>query len=141
MSMMTIFKSRAASMGYVFKTGKSIHFTAGQYATESKVEIDELTAECEAGHPTFYIDPECKTLDSELLDPVAAMRAQIREEERAKLIASADPRRDMGETKQEAKLQGVGNSSTIRGLQADSSSMGAPIAVGTIKIASTSPSK
>ena len=137
MTMMTIFKSRAASMGYVFKNGHTIHFTAGQYATSSKFEIDELTAECEAGHPTFFIDPKCKTLDSEMLDPLAALRAQIREEERAKILAATDPTRDMGQTKQEAKLQGIANSSSIRGLQADSSS-GATgsVGIGTIKVAS-----
>ena len=142
MTMMTIFKSRAQSMGYVFKNGHTIHFTAGQYATSAKNEIDELTIECENGHPTFFIDPNCKTLDSELLDPIAALRAQIREEERAKLILATDPNRDMGETKQETKLQGIANSSSIRGLQADSSS-GATgtVGVGTIKVASPATSK
>lgn len=134
MTVMTIFKSRAATMGYVFRSGKSVHFLGGQYATTILSEIEELTQVCNDGHYNFYIDPECKTLDSELLDPLEALRAKIREEERAKLLAATDPSRDMGKT-DASKLEGIANSSSIRGLQV--SSNGTPVAVGAIKVGSS----
>jgi hypothetical protein len=119
MSELSVFKSRAPTMGYVFKTGKVVHFMGGIYATSSKAEIEELTTECENGHPNFYIDPTQKTLDSEMLDPIAVLRATIRAEEVAKLRAMGDPLRDMGSTPQ-GKLEGIANSHSINGLQAAS---------------------
>lgn len=138
MTTLTLFKSKAPSMGYVFANGHTIHFAAGQYATSSKFEIDELTKECENGHPNFYIDDGAKTVESEAMDPIAVLRARIREEERAALIAATDPKRDMGETKQ-GKLEGIANSHTIAGLQAASNAQATaaqtPIAAGTITVA------
>lgn len=119
MSELSVFKSRAPTMGYVFKSGKVVHFMGGMYATASKSEIEELTTECENGHPNFYIDPSQKTLDSEALDPIAVLRATIRAEEIAKLQAMGDPLRDMGSTPQ-GKLEGIANSHSINGLQAAS---------------------
>ena len=117
MSELTLFKSRAPTMGYVFKSGKSVHFMEGRYATSAKDEIDELTTECNNAHPNFYIDNNEKVVDSELVDPMAVLVARIRAEERAKLIAATNPGRDMGETDQSGKLEGIANSSTITGLQ------------------------
>lgn len=119
MAELTVFKSQAPVMGYCFRNGKVIHFVNGIYATSSKEEIAELTTECENGHPNYYIDAEQTKIDSEMLDPMAALRARIREEERAKLIAATDPTRDMGTTAQ-GKLEGIANSHTIAGLQAHS---------------------
>jgi hypothetical protein len=119
MSELSVFKSRAPTMGYVFKTGKVVHFMGGIYATAAKNEIEELTTECENGHPNFYIDPTQRVLDSEMLDPIAVLRATIRAEEVAKLRAMGDPLRDMGSTPQ-GKLEGIANSHSINGLQAAS---------------------
>ena len=124
MSELTVFKSRAPTMGYVFKTGKVVHFLGGIYATASKTEIEELTTECENAHPNFYIDPSQKTLDSEMLDPIAVLRATIRAEEVAKLAAMGNPLRDMGATSQ-GKLEGIANSHSINGLQAASEAQAA----------------
>lgn len=138
MSVLTVFKSRAAVMGYCFKSGKVVHFINGMYATSSKDEIEELTTECENGHPNYFIDADQTTIDSELLDPIAALRAQIREEERAKLIAATgNPLRDMGSTSNE-RLGGIANSHSINGLQAFSETQAAAaqtaIPAGTIKV-------
>ena len=121
---LTLFKSRADLMGHVFKSGKAVHFVQGRYATAAKTEIAELTAECEDGHPVFYIDPNETTIDSEQLDPFAALRAKIREEERAKLLAATDPNRDLGATSQSGKLEGIATSASIAGLMVASESEG-----------------
>jgi len=117
---MTLFKSRADVMGYVFKSGKGIHFMQGQYATSAKNEIEELTAECENGHPNYFIDPKQRTVTAEQLDPMHKIREQIRAEERAKLLAATDINRDMGETDQNAKLTGISNSHSVAGMMAGS---------------------
>lgn len=120
MSEVTVFKSRAPLMGYCFKSGNVVHFREGIYTTNNKIEIEELTAECENGHPNYYIDPEQRTMDSEQLDPMAVLTARIREEERAKLVAAVgNPMREMGNTGQ-GKLEGIGNSHSISGMQAAS---------------------
>jgi hypothetical protein len=124
MTEMTLFKSHAQVMGYAFKSGKVVHFMNGVYATNSKVEIEELTTECENGHPVYYIDPKQKTVDSEMLDPMAVLRAQIREEERIKLINATSIHRDMGSTDQNAKLTGIATSTTVAGLIVESESQG-----------------
>lgn len=122
---MALFKSHADVMGYVFKSGKGVHFIQGNYATSNKAEIEELTAECEAGHPNFYIDPKQTHVSKEDLDPLAKLRAQIREEERMKLLAATDINRDMGTTPQEGKLTGIATSTTVQGLMAGSESQAA----------------
>lgn len=122
MAELTLFKSRANVMGYVFKTGKSVHFMNGCYATSSEDEIEELTKECKNGHPEFYVDQNQLTIDSEQMDPMAVLRAKIREEERAKLLAATNINRDMGSTDQNAKLAGIATSATVQGLIADSES-------------------
>ena len=119
---MHLFKSRADVMGYVFKSGKSVHFMQGQYATSAKNEIEELIQECENGHPNFFVDPKQKTVVAADLDPMAKIRAQIREEERAKLLAATDINRDMGTTPQDGKLTGISNSQTVAGVIAGSES-------------------
>ena len=118
MSTLTLFKSRSPEMGYVFRSGRTIHFVAGQFATANQKEIDELNEVCAERHPCFYIDSEQSQIEEEALDPLAAMKAKIREEERLKLLASMN--RDMGETTFNGKLGGIANSSTIRGLAVES---------------------
>ena len=122
---MHLFKSHADVMGYVFKSGKGVHFMQGQYATSAKDEIEELTLECENGHPNFYIDPKQVLVSREELDPLYKIREQIRAEERAKLMAATDINRDMGSTDQNAKLTGIANSSTVAGLIVGSEAQGA----------------
>jgi hypothetical protein len=136
MTTLTVFKSHAPVMGYAFKDGTVIHFRNHMYTTTSPKEIAELTAECEAGHPNYYIDPEQKTIDSEQMDPLAVLTAKIREEERAKLLAATDPTRDMGATAQ-GKLEGIANSASIQGLQVQSGDQAKAVTTP-IKIASPS---
>lgn len=111
-------------MGYVFRSGRTIHFVNGEFATSNEDEITELTRECKAGHPCYYIDDGSKTIESEALDPLAALKAKIRAEERAKLMAATD--RDMGTTQHTGKLEGIANSRTIVGLVSDSVSSATP---------------
>ena len=129
-----IFKSRAQIMGYVFRTGANVHFVNHRLVTKIPAEIAEMTAECEAGHPNFYIDPDEFETDNIVMDPHAALREQIRQEEIAKLMASD---RDFGKTEWTGKISGIANSTSIRsGVAESGSGMAAgAIATGSIKIA------
>lgn len=129
-----IFKSRAHTMGYVFKSGTNVHFINHKFITKIPAEIEEMTAECNAGHPNFYIDSDEFETDNVVIDPHAALREQIRQEELAKLLASD---RDFGKTEWTGKIAGIANSTSIRSGMAESGSgmaQGA-IAAGSIKIA------
>lgn len=123
MATLTLFKSRATAMGYVFRSGRTVHFVNGEFATSNKAEIEELTAECESGHPCYYIDADQTTVDSEAVDPMAGMKAKWKEEGRLEALKSIA--RDMGETAQ-GKLEGIANSATIRGLAVESGTSLAP---------------
>ena len=115
-------------MGYVFRSGRTIHFVDGTFATSNKAEIEELTAECENGHPCYYIDDAQTTITPEALDPMAALKAKWKEEGRLEALKQTN--RDMGETTHSGKLEGIANSKTIVGLVSDSiSNVSAPTAV------------
>lgn len=126
-------------MGYVFASGKTVHFIGGIYATESEVEIKELTECAKSGNPCFYIDAEQTTVDSEMLDPVAQLTAKIRAQVLAEITAASNPANDRGETKQ-GKLEGIANSATVQGLQANSNG-DATVAAGSIKVATATATK
>lgn len=130
-----IFKSRAPVMGYVFRTGANVHFVNHKFVTKIPSEIKEMTEECEAGHPNFYIDPNEFETDNVVIDPMEALRAQIREEERAKLLLQGD--RDFGKTAFSGRLEGIANSTSIRSGAAESGSgmAAGSIAQGSIKVA------
>lgn len=72
-----LFKSCIPSVQFIFKSGKIAHFRDGRYATRVPSEIEELTAECEAGHPTFFIDGEEKEAAREQLDPMDELRQKF----------------------------------------------------------------
>jgi hypothetical protein len=134
MATLTLFKSRAPIMGYCFKDGSVVHFINHGYATTNKKHIEELTAECEAGHPNYYIDPNETETTTDLIDPMGALRARIREEERAKILAATDINRDMGETDQSGKLKGIANSQSIQGAMAASNGVAAVPAPASVSV-------
>lgn len=117
MSKVNLFKSRPQTIGYVFKSGKTIHFVNHQYTTTAPDEIAELTAECKANDAFFYVEGD-GMIDTTTLDPIAGLRKQIEVELMAKLAAQGNPLRDMGSTPQQLKVQGIANSQTINGMAA-----------------------
>jgi hypothetical protein len=89
------------------------------YATSNKDEVEELTRECGDHTSNYYIQEGETEIDSAALDPLAGIKAKIREEERAALIAATQSDRDFGNTSQ-GKLCGIANSKTISGAVAQS---------------------
>lgn len=132
MTTLHVFRSQAAVMGYSLKDGSVIHFVNGMYATADKKHIEELTELCTSGHYNYFLDEKEITVDSEILDPMAMLRARIREEERIKLIAATDVNRDMGQTDQSGKLGGIANSQSVMGAVA--SSNGASTGAGNVTV-------
>jgi hypothetical protein len=144
--MLKIYKSRLPRITYVLEDGQLAVFaprtnhSQGHYLTDDPKHISELDRVCKK-HPHLYIDPEESEIAARLADPAVAMREQIREEERAKLIAElGDPnqprglskvvlpealaKRVMGDTPAKAPLGGIGNSESLVG-QAESNGGGA----------------
>lgn len=101
MSTATIFKARIPSVNYIFKNGKPAIFVQGRFATDIAAEIEELKSEIAAGHPHIFIDENEAEIDSNLINPIQALRAQIEAELRAEMAAATNPANDMGSTTQE----------------------------------------
>jgi hypothetical protein len=82
----------------MFKNGKAAPFVDGKYATDIESEIEELDEEVAAGHPTFYIDDKEKELDTNVSDPMEAIRAKVIAEYLANQARAEDPTNDRGST-------------------------------------------
>jgi hypothetical protein len=89
------------SCNVVMPDGRVIIFVSGTYRTDKPAEIDYLEKEIAAGHPHLFIDQNEATVDSEMVDPMNALRAKIIAEYlESEKTASGDPERDMGKTEQ-----------------------------------------
>lgn len=128
--LVNIFFSHASTMGYVFRTGRTIHFHDHQYTTTNQAEIDELNEVCQEAGSAYYVKPDQLTVDPAMLDPMAVIYAKMLEKARLEVAVATNPERDGGNTEQ-GKLEGIANSLTIRGLTADSSST-APVATSAV---------
>jgi hypothetical protein len=124
MSTLHQFKSTYPHINYIFKNGKQAIFVNGVYRTDVQWEIDELMHEISLGHPHIAVDAEAPTIDSEMIDPMNALRAKIIAEFLAKEAKATDPNNDMGNTDPNAKLM-PGNSRDIS--EAASGGSGVPL--------------
>jgi len=97
-----LFFSHSKSINYAFKKGGVASFRFGMFATSKEEEIEELTAEIKAGHPSFFIDPNKPYMTEEMEDPMKAMRTKIIAEHMASLAHSTNPENDMGKSDQGA---------------------------------------
>lgn len=77
MSTLRIFKSTIPSVNYIFGNGKPAIFVNGVFRTDIASEISALESEVTQHHPHIYIDPNEREIDSELVDPMNALRAKI----------------------------------------------------------------
>lgn len=93
-----VYKHVNASAQYVFSHeeafGQTAAFVQHTYFTDDPLKISELDAVCahfekeaKRGHTAYiYIDPEMREATQAQIDPMEALRRQIRNEERAKLM-------------------------------------------------------
>lgn len=100
MSTLRVFKSTIPSINYIFKNGKPAIFQVGVFRTDIEWEIKELEAEIAAGHPHIYIDEKEREIDSEMVDPMNALRAKIIAEFLEQQKKATDPNNDMGTSDQ-----------------------------------------
>ena len=75
--MLRVFKSTLPSVNYIFGNGKPAIFINGVFRTDIANEIFALEEEVKQHHPHIYIDPKETEIDSELVDPMNALRAKI----------------------------------------------------------------
>ena len=101
MAILQVFKATLPSINYIFRNGKPAIFVQGKFATSIEAEIEEMKDEIAKGHPHIYVDKEDATVDSEMVDPIQALRAKIEAQIRAEMAAATDLSNDRGQTKQE----------------------------------------
>ena len=104
MATLHVFKNRIPSCNYIFASpgisGKPAIFVGGIYRTNIQAEIDELTHEISLGHPHMFVDEAEVTVDSTLIDPMAALRHKIIEEFKAQQVAATALDNDRGNSDQ-----------------------------------------
>ena len=96
------FFSTIPSINFILPNGKQCAFVDGAFYTDVPAEIDQLTQEINAGHPHLFINKEQETIQSNLLDPMEALKAKFFEQFQAEQAATTqDPTRDLGESQTE----------------------------------------
>lgn len=100
MTTLRVFKSTFPSINYIFKNGKAAIFQQGVFRTDVEWEIKELEAEVAASHPHIFIDENEREIDSEMVDPMNALRAKIIADYIAQQAAATNPANDMGNSDQ-----------------------------------------
>lgn len=124
MSMLRVFKCTIPSCSVILGNGKPCIFVSGVYRTDIPAEIGFFENEILLKHPHLYIDPAESEIDSELVDPMNALRAKIiKEYLAAQEKVAGDPNRDMGSTDQNMKLN-VGTTKDIAEAAAGGSGSG-----------------
>lgn len=106
MATLTVFQATMPSVNYIFGNGKPAIFVQGFYRTDVPWEIAELDAEIASHHPHIFrpTKVEDQVIESDMLDPMTALRAKIIADYKAQEAAATHPSRDMGNTDQNAKL-------------------------------------
>lgn len=119
-SQVYIFRNRISSCNYVFEDGTVANFTGGVYTTDDESKAKELQMLVDGvqkkrdskgnevfdkdgnnifiktrAHPHIFQEDGVRTVDSDQLDPLWALKQQLREELRIEM-GLADPNRDMG---------------------------------------------
>ncbi len=105
MAILHVFCSTIPYVKAIRGDGKEIPFREGVYRTDDQRDIDFLNGMIRDGHPHIHLPPEEeRVIESEMLNPLVALEARMREKIMRELEAaqaSGDPTRELGETKQE----------------------------------------
>jgi hypothetical protein len=130
-----VFYNRVPNSSYIFPDGTIAAFTGGRYATDDEAKAQHLTAVAQQGNPHIFVDPAKMQLTESELDPMAELKARIREQVIQELATKKD--NDMGSSTS-GKLN-IADSNTIGEAAAgsDSGAAGMPAstpAVGAVKI-------
>ena len=104
MATLSVFKSTIPSVTYIFGDGTPAIFVNGVYRTDVQKRIDALQSEIDQGHPHIYIDPKEREIDSELVDPINALRAKIIAEYKAQEAAAVALSNDRGTSDQSGPM-------------------------------------
>ena len=100
MTTLTVFKSTVPSITFIFANGKPAHFVQGTYRTAVDWEISALTAEVTQGHPHLFIDAAEKTIESDMIDPMNALRAKIIADYLEEQARALNPSNNPGDSEQ-----------------------------------------
>lgn len=87
MAIVTLFKNRFGPVNVSTPKGEVLKFAAGRYFTQNKAHEKYLQQLADNNESGVYVDPNEKTVDTENLDPMAAIKAKIRAEIEADIKA------------------------------------------------------
>jgi hypothetical protein len=87
-----VFNSTIPSVNFILKNGKPCIFQAGVFRTDNPAEIAELDSEILQGHPHIKrpANEAERVIDSEMVDPMNALRAKIIAEYEAERTRAMD---------------------------------------------------
>lgn len=128
-TIMAVFKNTLNNCTYIFKNGKAAAFLNGEYLTNNEKEIRELMEEVQEGHPHIYVDKENCVRDIKFVDPMEAIRAQVRAELVAEQAAISKGDTDLGNSDKNEKLN-VTTTANVASAMSGSTSMDAAPAGG-----------
>jgi hypothetical protein len=109
---LNVYYTNLPSVNYIFKNGKQAIFVSQRFCTDVPAEVEELNYEVSLGHPHIYIKQEAPTIQSNMLDPMEALREKIIAEYKAAQTAAINPENDLGTSDQSGKLN-IATSRTI----------------------------
>jgi hypothetical protein len=87
MAIVTLFKNRYGPVNVSTPKGKVLKFAAGRYFTTDKTDMEYLKELAETGQSGVFIDKSEPEVDTENLDPMAAIKAKMRAEIEADIKA------------------------------------------------------
>lgn len=105
MALLHVFHSSIPFVKAIRGDGKELPFREGVYRTDDQKDIDFLNGMVADGHPHIALPVESeRVVQSEMLNPLVALEARLREKILAELAAeqaSGDLNRDLGVSSQE----------------------------------------
>lgn len=85
MATVTLFKNRFGAVNVSTPKGEVLKFAAGRFFTQDKAHEEYLKKLAEGNESGVYIDKNEPTVDTENLDPMAAIKAKMRAEIEAEI--------------------------------------------------------
>lgn len=107
-----LYKSTNKFCNVITPRGKTLHFKAGMYVTDSPEEIEWLDSAIKNNEfaNAVYIDPNARTITAEQENPLLALKKKHIEEYLKEQAAMMNPENDMG-TSEPGKLNAASTTS------------------------------
>lgn len=129
MAIEKLYKSHIPYCKFIFSKGKEASFIGGRFHTAVESEISELDAEVASNHPFIFTDAAEPNVDTEQLDPMEAIKKQVR----AELLAEAAAGKLLADSSsvQSPVLSGIATSKDVAEMTQGARAVKLPVAAST----------